>query len=230
MLYTEESVRAVVRNREGKRVIYLGPEDRLTPSARDWLRAEGITALTEEERQRVYTTPLGGSFTEKPEGMTHLHGNVLVPKTHPRIDLRGRMDALEAELLLCQHASQSRAELSDALGQMLDYVRKLLRAEVLGEPIAEARLCGLSAAELRERSHYPERYYGQPHFLPSAADSELLLRLNHLRTQIRQTELSACRAFQNADGGCDRSDLIQALNRLSSLCWILIIRLKAGKL
>ena len=36
MLYTEEAVRANIRNREGKRVFYLGKGDTLTPGARDW--------------------------------------------------------------------------------------------------------------------------------------------------------------------------------------------------
>lgn len=225
MVYTEETVRACVRNRDGKRVFPLGADDRLTPAARDWLRSEGIPVVP--ALFGSYTTLFGGEFSDKPEEMTHLHGNVLVPKTHPRIAFRGMLDALEAELLLCQ--SVSGQELRQQLQQMLDFVRALVRADVLSEPVQDVTLCGMDAAALREHSHHPEKYYGQPHFLPDCEDGAALLHLNRLRTLVRQAELSCCHAFADADGLCTRPDLVQALNRLSSLCWILMIRLRAGQ-
>ena len=45
MLYTEEAVRANIRNREGKRVFYLGRGDQLTSGARDYLTRERIRKL-----------------------------------------------------------------------------------------------------------------------------------------------------------------------------------------
>ena len=42
MLYTEQNVRDNIRNREGKRIFFLGAGDQLTPGARDWLRKERI--------------------------------------------------------------------------------------------------------------------------------------------------------------------------------------------
>ncbi|MBO2526960.1 MAG: ATP-binding protein [Clostridiales bacterium] len=230
MLYTEEAARARVRNQDGKRVFYLEADDRLTPSARDWLRAEGIAVLPVSERPAAYTTLFGGVFDSKPEEMTHLHGNVLVQKTHPRIAFRGKIDALEAEILLCQTAAGGNAALISALQEMLDFVRSLIRADVLGEAVQEVKLCGFSAKELREHSHHPEKYYGQSHFLPAYTDGAVLLHLNRLRTHVRQTELACCRAFSDREGRCERPDMVLALNRLSALCWILMIRIKAGKL
>lgn len=226
MLYTEENVRAAVRTQDGRRVFWLKEGDRLTPSARDFLQRERIPI---EARKKTYTTLFGGEFTKKPEEMTHLSGNLLVPKTHPRIAFRGQIDALEAELLLCQHAVKENQALVDALQEMLDLVRSLIRADVLEEPVAEVRLCGLSDAELREHSHFPDKYYDQPHFLPKYTDGAAILYLNRLRTKVRETELACCRAFSDADGKLRRVDILQALNRLSSLCWILMIRCKAGK-
>ena len=40
-------------------------------------------------------------------------------------------------------------------------------------------------------------------------------------------ELPAYRAFRDENGAVTRNDILLALNRLSSLCWILEIRLKA---
>lgn len=229
MLYTEENVRAGIRVRDGRRKFFLGEGDRLTPAARDWLQTEGVELVSHGERPpRTYTTLFGGTLTEKPEHMTHLAGNVLVFKDHPRIAFRGEIDRLEAELLLCQQ--MAKGELRQALGEMLEFVRRLIRADVLGEPVQEVRLCGMDAAALRERSHYPAKFYGQPHFMPSAEDSPVLLRLNLVRTLVRKTELSCYRAFRDADGKPTREDIVQALNRLSSLCWILMIRCKAGQL
>ena len=87
-------------------------------------------------------------------------------------------------------------------------------------------LGGLTLDQLREQSHHPEKYFGQPHFMPSFSDSELLLKLNRLRTQVRQAELLACEAFRDRDGAMIRQDLVTILNRMSSLLWIMIIRIK----
>ena len=52
MLFSEANVRANIRNRDGKRVFFLGPHDSLTPSARDF--------LTREEEQ---PSPLTRNYT-----------------------------------------------------------------------------------------------------------------------------------------------------------------------
>ena len=227
MLYTEEAVRAGLRVRDGRRVFYLPEGSRLTPAARDWLRQEGVTVVPHAETPpAAYRTPDGAAFAEKPEHMTHLRGNILVPKTHPRIAFRGGIDTLEAELLLCAQAADG--PLRRTLCAMLDFVRSLIRADVLDEPVQTVRFLGLDDDGLREHSHHPEREEGQPHFLPAPEDPPILLRLNRLRTAVRQTELLACHAFSRPDGTLARPDLVKALNRLSSLCWILMIRVKRG--
>ena len=68
MLYDERAVKDNLRNREGRRVFFLGKEDRLTPSARDWLARERIPILSAEEAKLPRYRLLGGGFcTEKPE-------------------------------------------------------------------------------------------------------------------------------------------------------------------
>ena len=57
--------------------------------------------------------------------------------------------------------------------------------------------------------------------MPQPADSPAILQLNRLRTQIRETELAAAAAF-----GRDREDILRALNRLSSLVYILMLQCK----
>ena len=227
MLYTEQNVRDNIRNREGKRVFFLGSDDRLTVGARDFLRRERIEILpAEQAKPERYVLENGAYLEEKPEHMTHLKGNVLVRKTHPRIALRGKMDLLEAELMLCQLKVPV---FQKELGEILGFARNLLRCEVLEQPVAEGKLCGLTEQELRKRSHFPQDYYGQPHFMPEYTDGEAILLLNRARCVARQAELAAVAAFTDEKGNPTRVDLLKMLNRLSSMLYILMIRLKAKK-
>ena len=103
MLYTRQAALENIRNREGKRVFYLGKGDQLTSEARDYLSRERIPILpAEQAKPERYQLLSGGTIESKPEQMTHLNGQILVPKTHPRIAFRGGVDLLEAQLLLCQ--------------------------------------------------------------------------------------------------------------------------------
>lgn len=224
-VFTEESARANIRNRDGKRVFYLAEGDHLTPSAREFLRRERVEILpASQAKPDRFVTAGGLVLTEKPEHMTHLRAGVLVQKAHPRIRFRGAMDALEADLLLVGH--QASGETAKNLQELLDTARRIIRCEVLEEPMELRTLGGLTLDQLREQSHHPEQYLGQPHFMPSFSDSELLLKLNRLRTQVRQAELLACDAFRDRDGAMIRQDLVTILNRMSSLLWIMIIRIK----
>lgn len=228
MLYTEQTVRENIRNRDGKRVFFLGKSDTLTPGARDWLSRERIDILPgEQAKTGTYRLLNGAVLSEKPEQMTHLNGDTLVLKTHPRIAFRGEMDALEGELMLCQlNVGQ---ELRQDLGQILDLARMLIRCDVLDEPVPEGKLCGLTAQELRSRSHRPQDYYGQPHFMPEYTDGPEILWLNRCRCAVRRAELAGARAFTDENGNATRGDILKALNRMSSMVYLLMIRVKSGK-
>lgn len=228
MLYTEENVRHNLRTREGKRVFFLGKRDQLTAGARDFLTREKIPILPAEQAKiQTYHLENGGFLEEKPEHMTHLTGDILVLKTHRRIVFRGEMDTLEAELILCQLAADQ--DTAAALGEVLDFARLLLRCEVLDEPVPERKLCGLTEAELRSHSHFPQEYYGQPHFMPEAADGPVIAHLNRCRCAARTAERAAVAAFTDEAGNLTRIDLIRAMNRLSSMIYVLMIRCKGKK-
>ena len=226
MLYTEEAVRGNIRNRDGKRVFFLKKEDTLTPGARDFLTRERIEIRDAGEAKiETYHLIGGGEVHEKPEHMTHLNGDVLVHKNHPRIAFRGAIDSLEADLLLCQQMTDE--PLKSQVGQVLDLARQLIRYDVMGEPVPETTLCGLSQQEIRQRSHFPQEYYAQPHFMPSAADGMRILMLNRCRCTARSAELAAVSAFADREGNPTRVDILQAMNRISSMIYILMIQEKA---
>lgn len=228
MLYNEENVRDNIRNREGRRVFFLGSGDQLTSAARDYLTREKIEILPGRKAAvEEYRSLDGGIFREKPEHMTHLNGTVLVSKAHPRIGFRGKMDLLEAELILAQIEVP---RVKDALEEILQLARNLIGWDVMEEPAEEGTLCGLTQQEQRMRSHFPQKYYGIPHFMPSAVDGPDIARVNRLRCMARQAELAAVEAFSDREGNPTRTDLLRALNRMSSMLYILMIEMKAGKL
>lgn len=225
MLYNEISVRDNIRNRDGKRVFYLGKGDQLTSAARDWLNRERIEILSAAQAKPDRYRLLSGGFTEeKPEHMTHLNAEILVPKTHPRISFRGKLDTLEAELILCQLTDEA---LAPQVEELLTLSRHIMRCDVLEEPLIPGKLCGLTEEEQRRRSHFPQEYYNQPHFMPSAADGIVIARLNRARCAAREAELAAADAFSDRDGNPTRPDIFRALNRMSSMLYILMIQQKA---
>ena len=224
MLYTEEAVRANIRTREGRRVFFLGSGDQLTSGARDYLQRERIDIRPAQQAPIPrYPRLDGGYFEEKPEHMTQLVGETLVSKAHPRIRFRGQMDSLQAELILCAvHVP----DLGSELEELLRYTQTILRCEVLGEAFTQSALCGLTEQEQRQRSQLPQQFYGQPHFMPAPADGPGIAWLNRLRTTAREAEIAAVEAFTDRDGNPTRTDLLRAMNRLSSMIYILMIRKK----
>ena len=225
MLYTRKDVQENLRNKDGKRVFYLGKGHQLTSDARDWLGQQRIPILPgESARPAEYHLLSGGTLTEKPEHMTHLNARYLVPKTHPRIAFRGGVDSLEAALLLA--AAEAEGAIQSQIMEALDYTRYLLGQEVLEQPIESRPLGGMDEKALRERSHRPQDFYGKPHFMPGPQDGKVLLLVNAARCKARETELLAAKAFQNAEGLPERPDLLQALNRLSSFLYLIMIQLK----
>ena len=226
MLYTQESVRANIRNRDGKRVFFLGDQDTLTPGARDFLRQERIEIRPAKDAAiEEYRLLCGAVLHHKPEHMTHLHGSTLVSKTHPRIAFRGAMDTLEAELLWCQFSVDD--PYASQIGNILEFARLLIRCEVLDTPVTQETLCGLTEDALRSHSHRPQDYYGQPHFMPAAGDAQTVLLLNRCRCAVRAAELAAAHAFTDSEGNCTRTDILKALNRMSSMVYILMIQAKS---
>ena len=225
MLFDRKAVQENIRNKDGKRVFYLGKGHQLTSDARDWLRSERIPVLSADQAKPAEYRVLGGGvLREKPEHMTHLNAEFLVPKTHPRIAFRGGMDSLEAALLLA--AAECQGMIRTKLGEALAYTRYLLGQEVLGEPIVCKALGGMDEKQLRERSHRPQDFYGKPHFMPDPEDSKALLLVNAARCKAREAELLAVKAFESKDGSPERPDLLQALNRLSSFLYLIMLELK----
>ncbi|MDR0569741.1 MAG: hypothetical protein LBG71_00765 [Clostridiales Family XIII bacterium] len=169
----------------------------------------------------------GKGFAEKPERMTHLHGNVLVSKTHPRIAFRGALDTLQGEIILAQtEALEAKLpDLTADLDEILTLSRQALGAEVSGRALSFLGLLGYDASGLREASHDVDRHFGLRHPSPAYDMGPIAARLNLLRAKAREAELAGERAF--ADG--ERDDIMLALNRMSSAIYIMLCKFLANK-
>ena len=206
----------------------------ITPAAAQFLRDRRIKLLRRRvdsassaaaAKAKYVAAEDGITYAVKPEHMTQLTGNQLVSKDHPRIIFRGLLDQFQAEVFLLQQQLEASGDfaLSRDLGEVLDRARTILRAEVVGETLEPCNLLGLSAEEIRERSHQTQKYFGLKHLDISAEMDPILLSLNRLRTLIRQVELAAVTAFTLNDQ-VERNDIVQALNRLSSVIYVMMLR------
>ncbi len=200
----------------------LPPDAKLTPAARQYLIDRRLLPL-EGTAQRA---PIGTTHTgKKPEHKTHLDARTLVRKDHPRIVLRGLLDALEADILLAQVVALGRGQSDSArqLDEALALTQRALACDVKQAPLPAWTLDGMTEADVHDASHHPERLLPSGHPMPTAADGELAARMNQLRTRARQAEIQAVAAYGDQHGACGDS-LVLALNRLSSYFYVLQLR------
>jgi len=236
---TEQYIRSLLKEK-GLREFHVEHGLILSPAAKDYLNQERVRVCYDPPTGRVFVdisdgkrfvdAETGEGYDEKPESMTHLVGNMLVYKDHARIVFRGELDHLQSQIVLTQTSlfGKSPEKLLLDLENVLVFVRNLLRAEVLDEPVGDAQMLGLSSAELREQSHHPQEYFGvKAMTLPHYGMGEAYARLNLLRSQSRQAEIAAVHAFRE-EGTVSHQDILLALNRLSSGFHILCCRLLAG--
>ena len=194
----------------------------LTPAAAQFLNDRKITVVKDKGVTELDYVAVedGQKYPVKPEHMTHLIGRQLVPKDHPRIILRGLIDNFQAEVLLLQQ--QVNGTLSIQLQDLFTRAQAILKAEVTGVELEPCDFLGLSETEIRERSHTPQKYFGIGHLDLNAELSSEVLSLNRLRTLIRQVELAAVTAFTH-DKTVERTDILRALNRLSSVIYVMML-------
>lgn len=186
---------------------------------------------TENEYKYKFITSFGAKLDYKPEHMTHLRGSLLVFKDHKQIIFRGKMDSLEAKILEAQIfcKNKNKQKLVDDLQEILIYIRSITTAEVLDKKLEEINLLGLNAQEIREMSHDPKKYFNIGHEFPDYKMGDLVVCINSIRALIREVELSAYQAFKDQYGNVSRNDIIQGLNRLSSVCWIIMFKIRLGQ-
>lgn len=251
---TEQMLRKLVRENKSK-TIYIDPTTVLTPSAREYINDQALVVQESLDQQdedkkgpqveeiqdpktvqtvvesypyRLYGTQ--ARLKEKPEAMTALVGQDLVDKDHPRIRFRGQMDSLEAALLLTIGELKTTAseQVTQGLKEIYQYTRLVLKTEVTGEQIQDLFLLGKDSDEIRDITHHPKKYFNQGHLILEGDEKLETLKINCLRTRVREVEVTAIEPFSRIPGQ-ERPDLLKALNRLSSAFYYLMYLSEQGE-
>lgn len=224
---TEDDIRARCPNPGCS--LTLARSERLTPSAAEFATQMRVTICREGT-----TPPPPTAAPSRPEpvlpcsasaaclaGMTRLDAATVVPKSHPRIMLRGKLDTLLAATVLVQTQFDPKNKLSpylkECLADVADWIMCVLSAEVSGNACAAGTVGGMDASAVHTVSRDPKKYLDLDPFMPSAAMGTNAALLNWLRAQVRETEVTA------AHSGLEREDIAFSLNRLSSAVYVLVL-------
>ena len=160
---------------------------------------------------------------------TSLDGKNFISKSDFKIEFRGCLDELNAQIIFMQTIFEGGNDnfnfISD-LEELRGVILKLQKCEVTREDFGELNLFGLSENEIHERSHNPEKYFKLGHVMPDISMKKFAAGLNLLRTKIRHAEIISCRAFENESDKNNKNNknISHVLNRLSSAVYILIYK------
>lgn len=225
--------------------IHLPVGARLTPSAREllesrrlrikYLDAQGSVFVEDEHQQPQPVHGLTSRETQpeaccelcrqpvakKPDALTHLSADKMVAKSDPRLGFRAALDSTIALAVWLQ------IELAEPWQPWLADIRSrlgnIMRADAMDEPLAAQTIVGLSEEQLHRLSHQPLRYLDHDHLVPEASQGRDAALLNLLRTKVRETETVAAQVFITHRFDVLRPDILQALNRLSSTVYVMML-------
>lgn len=87
---------------------------------------------------------------------------------------------------------------------------------------------GYDIDTLKEITHNTHKYYKTGHLFEINVDyDETVIDINCLRAMSRQLEVAAVDAFYK-DGKTERVDMLKALNRLSSIFYLMMLKANNG--
>lgn len=191
---------------------------------------ERVPVLTGKNERKAATCLLCSQpLAVKPDTLTSLDGQTLVAKNDPRLKLRGKLDTAIAQAVWIQtgfdepKAGGGKAPLAHWLADIRSALGSVLRAEVSGEAMPPVTMGEFDEAAIHAISHNPLKYIGHDHIVPEAGHGAQVARLNLLRAEIREAELFAADVFIDRDFRVARPDIMQALNRLSSAVYVLML-------
>lgn len=250
MVLTEDKLKSLYKKEEFKKFIVENGTI-ITPSARQFLTDKGIEVVKEgaaEEKTPVHEkvveriiektiTPkyvglAGESYFEKPEHMTQISGNILVNKNDKRIIFRGKLDSLKSKWLILQKELENygNEKLNKDMESVTDFIKKIVLAEVLDTELEEIKVLGETLDKIKEMSHNPKKFFEIGHMFDiSVKNSMLVLKLNEMRSNCRECEITGVTAFLTEKGIAEKKEMLKALNRLSSVIYVMMLKGEKGE-
>ncbi len=223
-LLAERKIRTRYIDDEGR--VYLADEGE-GKGAQEKQQATRVHPLTSANRRPENSCAVCNSHVEaKTELLTLLDDTILVPKTHARIRLRGKLDTLIAQTVLVQTQFDTTHKyplLHKLLADLRSYMGSVMRSEVTGEPLLSLSMGELNDETIHSISHQPLKYLGHDHILAQEQHGTNVALLNLLRALVREVELEACSTFINDIFQLTREDIVKGLNRLSSALYVLML-------
>ncbi|ELF1195742.1 ethanolamine utilization cob(I)yrinic acid a,c-diamide adenosyltransferase EutT [Escherichia coli] len=193
--------------------IHLPADSRLTPSARELLESRHLRIKFIDEQGRLFVD-------DEQQQPQPVHG-LTSSDEHPQAccELCRQPVAKKPDTLTHLSAEKMVAKSDPRLG-----FRAVLDSTIaLGEPLGCQAIVGLSDEDLHRLSHQPLRYLDHDHLVPEASHGRDAALLNLLRTKVRETETVAAQVFITRSFEVLRPDILQALNRLSSTVYVMMI-------
>ncbi|MCZ7611669.1 MAG: ethanolamine utilization cob(I)yrinic acid a,c-diamide adenosyltransferase EutT [Ignavibacterium sp.] len=235
--------------------IHLPYNTRLTPSASQYLNDRKVSVKYIDEQGKVFVKnsfgdndnkekkvhPLTTSdqrpdalycglcnnkIETKSDVLTWLDSNHLVPKNHPQIAFRGKLDSMISYAVLVQNefVNYDGPEIIKRfLADIRSNMGNVLKAEVKDENLDPIFMGDFSDDAIRKISHNPLKYLGHDHIVPELSHGKWVASLNYLRSMVREAELVAANLYIDSSLNVLRPDIMRALNRLSSALYIVMI-------
>lgn len=191
-------------------------------------RTKKVHPLTTSDQKpdELYCSLCNNKIEKKSDILTWLDSNNLVPKNHPRIALRGKLDNVISYCVLVQTEFQrfnGPDIIKKYLSDLRSYMGDILKAEVKDEKINPIFMGEFDTDMIHKISHNPLQYLGYDHIVPELNHGKWVALLNYLRALTREAELSAANLYIDDALKVTRPDILNSLNRLSSAIYILMI-------
>ena len=212
-------------------MLRLAADERLTPSASEYasrFRIEivqhcGTCAVEQTAKAEVSLDVRRPSVTTATAcvPMTHLDAGSVVPKSHPRVEFRGKLDSLLATAILVRTQFDARNCIAPYLKECLDdvttWIMCILTSDVSGEACIIKGMGGMDMDTVHTVSRDPDTYLGITPFVPDGSLGGNAALVNWLRALAREAEVAGAKC------ALGREDVASALNRLSSALYVLLL-------
>ena len=96
--------------------------------------------------------------------------------------------------------------------------------------LEEIKVLGETLDKIKERSHNPKKFFEIGHMFDiSVKNSMLVLKLNEMRSSSREIEIAGVTTFLNEKGIVTKKEILKALNRLSSIIYVMMLKGEKGE-